>query len=57
MTILHALDPKSQVFVTSQMTLGGAQNNMTKKSATAKFTMKMFVTDCMDFDIVTAMKT
>ena len=54
MTILHAMEPKSQVFVTSQMTLGGAQKSMTDMSAMAKLTMKILVTDCIDFVVVTA---
>lgn len=50
-------DPKIQVLVTSQMTLGGAQNSMTNMSAMAKLTMKMLVTLCMDFVVVTAIIT
>ena len=57
MTILHMSDPKIQVLVTSQMTEGGAQKSMTNMSAMAKFTMKMFVTDCIDLVVVTAIKT
>ena len=57
MTILHMSDPKIQVLVTSQMMEGGAQNSMTRMSARARFTMKIFVTDCMDLVVVTAMKT
>ena len=56
-TTLHITDPNIHVFVTSQMTEGGAQNNITSMSAIAKLTMKMFVTDCIDFVVVTAIKT
>ena len=56
-TTLHITDPNIQVFVTSQMTEGGAQNSITSMSAMAKLTMKMFVTDCMDLVVVTAIKT
>ena len=57
MTILHIREPNIQVFVTSQMTEGGAQKSMTNMSAMARFTMKMLVTDCIDLVVVTAMKT
>ena len=57
MTNLQAMDPKSQVLVTSQMTLGGAQNKRTRKSARAKLTMNMLVTDCIDLVIDTAVNT
>ena len=39
------------------MTEGGAQKSMTSMSAIARLTMKMFVTDCIDLVVVTAMKT
>jgi hypothetical protein len=57
MTILHIREPKIQVFVTSQMTEGGAQKSMTNMSAMARLTMKMLVTDCIDLVVVTAMNT
>ena len=57
MTNLQAMDPKSQVLVTSHMTLGGAQNKRTRKSARAKLTMNMLVTDCIDLVIDTAVNT
>ena len=57
MTIRHIRDPKIHVFVTSQMTEGGAQNNITNMSAIARLTMKMLVTLCMDLVVVTAMNT
>ena len=50
-------DPKIQVFVTSQMTDGGAQNSITNMSAVAKLTINMLVTLCIDFVVVTAMIT
>ena len=56
-TTLHITEPKIHVLVTSQITEGGAQNNITSMSAIAKLTIKMFVTDCIDFVVVTAMKT
>ena len=37
--------------------VAGKQNRMTRMSAMAKLTMKMFVTDCIDFVVVTAMNT
>ena len=57
MTIRHIRDPKIHVFVTSQMTEGGAQNNITSMSAIARLTMKMLVTLCIDLVVVTAMNT
>ena len=54
MTILHIKEPNIQVFVTSQITEGGAQNSITSMSAIAKLTMKMLVTLCIDFAVVTA---
>ena len=57
MTILHINDPKIHVLVTSQITDGGAQNNMTNISAIARFTMNMLVTLCMDLVVVTAIMT
>ena len=57
MTIRHIRDPKIHVFVTSQMTEGGAQNNITNMSAIARLTMKMLVTLCIDLVVVTAMNT
>ena len=50
-------DPKIQVFVTSQMTDGGAQKSITNMSAVAKLTINMLVTLCIDFVVVTAMIT
>ena len=57
MTILHIKDPKNHVLVTSQITEGGAQNNITNISAMARLTIKIFVTLCIDFVVVTAMNT
>ncbi len=57
MTILHMSDPNIHVLVTSQMMDGGAQKSMTRMSATARFTMKMFVTDCIERVELTAMIT
>ena len=53
----HISDPKIQVFVTSHMTDGGAQKSITNISAVAKLTIKMLVTLCIDFVVVTAMIT
>lgn len=49
--------PKIQVLVTSQITEGGAQKSITNMSATARLTMKILVTLCIDFVVVTAMMT
>ena len=54
---MHNTEPNNHVLVTSQMTEGGAQKSMTSISAMAKLTMNIFVTDCIDFVVVTAMKT
>ena len=56
-TTLHKTDPNIHVLVTSQMTEGGAQNSMTSISAIAKLTINMLVTDCIDFVVVTAIRT
>ena len=53
----HIRDPNIQVFVTSQMTDGGAQKSITNISAVAKLTMKILVTLCIDFVVVTAIMT
>ena len=57
MTILHMSDPNIHVFVTSHMMEGGAQKSITRMSATARFTMKMLVTDCIERVELTAMIT
>ena len=50
-------DPNIHVFVTSHMMEGGAQKSITRMSATARFTMKMLVTDCIERVELTAMIT
>jgi hypothetical protein len=44
MITLHMALPINHVSVTSHTTVGGKQNSITKKSATAKLTIKILVT-------------
>lgn len=57
MRTLHMDLPMNHVSVTSQRTVGGKQNRMTKKSATARFTMKILVTVRIVWFVYTAMHT
>lgn len=49
--------PMNHVSVTSHKTVAGRQKRMTKKSATARFTMKILVTVRIVWLVYTAMQT